>query len=79
MYHANLNFSLLEKYLAVAIDSGFIQVEGTKYKLTESGQEFLKSYTNFEKRFNRAQKLVEDLISERERLTQSFIKTVRSQ
>ena len=68
MFAANLSFSLLEKYLAVAIKSEFVRVEDNKYSLTEHGREFLKQYRQFEDRYIRARTLLESLSSEREKL-----------
>jgi predicted transcriptional regulator len=70
MFSANLSFSLLEKYLDVASDAGFIQIEGSKYKLTERGREFLKNYKHFEDRYMKAQELLDALSDERDKLTQ---------
>jgi len=67
MFGANLSFSLLEKYLAVALDSGFIRYEDSKYQLTERGREYLKEYKYFEARYVGAQKMLEALSCERER------------
>ena len=67
MFGANLSFSLLEKYLAVALDSGFLRHEDSKYQLTEAGQEYLKEYKHFEARYIGAQNLLEALSCERER------------
>jgi len=69
MHLSNLSFNLLEKYLPLVIDAGFVRVEGTRYKLTERGREFLKQYKCFEERYIEVQKLIEALIRERERLT----------
>ena len=68
MQRANLSFSLLEKYLDVAIGAGFVRVEGSMYKLTEHGREFLKEYSSYEERYVKAEKLLESLICEREKL-----------
>ena len=69
MFNANLSFSLLEKYLGVAVGAGFVGVVGSRYGLTERGHEFLRQYRFFEDRYVRAQKLLESLVCERERLT----------
>ncbi len=68
MFSANLSFSLLEKYLEVASRAGFLQLNGSKYCLTELGQEFLREYKHFHERFDRAQRMLDSLVSERERL-----------
>lgn len=68
MFMANLSFSLLEKYLELASNVGFVQVSNSKYRLTEHGKEFLREYKQFHEKYDRAQKLVESLGPERERL-----------
>jgi predicted transcriptional regulator len=68
MLSANLSFSLLEKYLELANKAGFIQTNESKYQLTELGQEFLREYKHFHERYDRAQKMLDSLGSERERL-----------
>ena len=67
MFGANLSFNLLEKYLEVALDSGFLSFEDSKYYLTETGREYLKQYRHFEARYVGAQNLLEALRCERER------------
>ena len=62
---------LLEKYLSASVSAGFVRVEGSIYKLTLRGQEYLKQYKQFEERYIRAQKLLEALSNERERLSRS--------
>jgi hypothetical protein len=68
MFSANLSFSLLEKYLDVADRAGFLQINGSKYYLTELGQEFLREYKHFHERYSKAQRMLDSLGSERERL-----------
>jgi predicted transcriptional regulator len=70
MFNANLSFKLLEKYLNICIFAGFVRVERSNYKLTSRGQEYLKHYRLFEERYMRAQRLLEALDCERERLSQ---------
>ena len=67
MFGANLSFSLLEKYLDVAMNSGFLRFEDSKNHLTERGQEYLKGYRRFERRYIGAKKTLESLSCERER------------
>ena len=67
MFGAKLSFSLLEKYLDVAVNSGFLRFEDSKYHLTERGQEYLKGYRRFERRYIGAQKTLQSLSCERER------------
>ena len=68
MFSANLSFSLLEKYLEVADQAGFLEMNGSKYHLTELGQEFLREYKHFHERYDHAQKILESLGSERRKL-----------
>ena len=67
MFGANLSFSLLEKYLDVAVNSEFMRLDGSKYHLTERGYEYLKEYRLFERRYIGAKKTLESLSCERER------------
>ena len=69
MMSANLSFSLLEKYLEVVIKAGFIRIDSNKYyQLSELGKEFLREYQHFHERHDQAQKILDSLRSERERL-----------
>jgi predicted transcriptional regulator len=43
MFALNLSFSLLEKYLAVALKSEFVRVEDYRYSLTEQVENFLNN------------------------------------
>jgi predicted transcriptional regulator len=61
MFGANLSFKLLEKYLALVVDAGFVRVEGSLFSLTEHGHDFLKRYNEYNKNFIGAHKLLEDL------------------
>ena len=71
MFSANLSFKLFEKYLDICLRAGFIQAHGNKYNLTEQGATFLKQYIQFLERYDKAQKMLDDLVSERQRLVQS--------
>jgi predicted transcriptional regulator len=71
MFAANLSFSMLEKYLEIAVEAEFLQFDDYRYSLTERGREFLREYKNFEERYIRAQTLLESLDSERKKLTQT--------
>lgn len=68
MFSANLSFSLLEKYLDITSRAGFLQIKESKYNLTELGQEFLREYKLFHEHYDKAQKMLESLGSEREKL-----------
>ena len=67
MFGANLSFSLLVKYLQVALQSDFIRREDSIYHLTKRGREYHKEYKHFEARYIGAQNLLETLSCERER------------
>ena len=68
MVKANLSFSLLEKYLEVVMGVGLVRVNGSTYHLTERGHEFLREYKHFNSRYVLAQKLLDSLTYEREKL-----------
>jgi predicted transcriptional regulator len=68
MFTANLSFSLLEKYLDVVVSAGFVRVKACKYELTEHGREYLKQYRHFHERYITAQRLLETLGFERDKL-----------
>jgi len=68
MADANLSFSLLEKYLAVAIRSGFVEFENGKFRLTEHGHDFLKAHKRLCERYYQTSRALESLSIERERL-----------
>lgn len=69
MFMANLSFNLLEKYLKLVLNAGFIQVEAGKYSLTEHGQEFLDQYKVYHDRYEKVQKSLEALDFERDKLS----------
>jgi predicted transcriptional regulator len=68
MYRANLSYSLLEKYLEVAVGSGFLQANSSNYELTDSGKEFLDRYSRYSDRHLSVEGSLKDLNVERERL-----------
>jgi predicted transcriptional regulator len=68
MFGANLSFKLLEKYLGVVVDAGFVRVVGSRFVLTEYGHEFLRQYRQFLERYVVAQHSLEALSCEREKL-----------
>jgi predicted transcriptional regulator len=72
---ANLSFVLLEKYLDLVIQVGFVQAEGTMYKLTDSGREFLKSYQRFHKRHSQIENDLGDLAREHKDLVRLIEKS----
>jgi predicted transcriptional regulator len=70
MFLANLSYKLLEKYLQTTINLGFIQFDGSNYRLTETGIQFLEKYDCFKNRYSKAQRHLENLAIERELLSQ---------
>jgi predicted transcriptional regulator len=72
MLKANLSFALLEKYLEVAIDAGLLHVDVYHYTLTPEGRVFLSHYHQFCQRNIEAQKLVDSLAVEKEKLAFIF-------
>jgi predicted transcriptional regulator len=68
MYQANLSYSLLEKYLELVSNAGLLQSVNGKYLATELGKTFLKEYTRFNERYSHAQRTLDSLSSEKERL-----------
>lgn len=72
MYRANLSFKLLEKYLGAAASVGFIRVEDCKYVLTDHGRDFPKQYRGFQERHIQAEKSLEYLSFERDRLARLY-------
>ena len=53
MYFANLSYSLLEKYLAVAIKADLLVDNGGKYEVTEKGRVFLEKFNDYSKKVTR--------------------------
>jgi predicted transcriptional regulator len=70
MFSANLSFKLLEKYLDICIRAGFIRINEKRYILTVYGREVLIEYKQIYNRYYKAQKTLDSLACERERLAQ---------
>ncbi len=53
VYGANLNFSMIERYLPLLMERGLIMkrdgAEGVLYQTTERGRDVLKNYREIEK------------------------------
>ena len=75
MFGANLSFKLLEKYLAVVKEAGFVHVKGSLYQLTEQGREFLKRYRLFHDKYSRVQESLESLGDEHDKLERLCVKS----
>lgn len=65
MVTANLSFKLLEKYLAMSLQLGYIENNGSIYKCTSHGKDFLARFKNFENKNASLQRTLDDLAEER--------------
>lgn len=54
--------------MGVVVEAGFVRVEGYRFVLTEYGQEILERYKEYNEHYVGAQKLLEALGCEREKL-----------
>lgn len=63
-----MSFRLVEKYLDSVIGAGLVHVEGSTYTLSENGRAFLKRYSDYYERCLEAERFLESLSYERERL-----------
>jgi predicted transcriptional regulator len=68
MFGANLSFKLLEKYVGLVVDAGFVCVKGSQFVLTEHGEEFLRQYKEHKEHYFGVKKMLETLDCEREKL-----------
>lgn len=68
MNAANLSFNLLEKYLAVSVNAGLIELTGQRYQLTQQGKDYIREFRQFQENYEKVQTLLEDLESKREKL-----------
>jgi predicted transcriptional regulator len=76
MNSANLSFALLEKYLKIVLDAGFLQVNDSIYQVTEKGQIFIEKYDELNQRNLEAQKLTKKLYIEREEMKHSLLNEI---
>lgn len=65
MITANLSFKLLEKYLALSLQLGYLELDGAHYKITLQGRTFLVRYKRFESQHAQVQKSIKNLEEER--------------
>jgi predicted transcriptional regulator len=72
MIQANLNFNLLEKYLKKAVDLNLVKLQDKNYFLTVQGQEFLRKYEQFQRRYISAQELFIALDDEYQELVKTL-------
>lgn len=74
MYQANLNFHLLQKYLAEMSTASLICFEDETqcYALTPKGQEFLEIYRQYTKTNRHAEKIIGEVNSKKHTLENLF-------
>jgi predicted transcriptional regulator len=72
MFAANLSFKLLEKYLRIVINAGFVQSGNGKYLITLRGRSYLDAYRLLYKRYINTQSQLIALDSEREKMAMLF-------
>jgi len=70
MYFANLSYSLLEKYLAVAIKADLLVDNGGKYEVTEKGRVFLEKFNDYSKKVTRIKRELKTIKFEKRVLEQ---------
>lgn len=64
MFKANLSFKLLEKYLTLVTEAGFVHHEDSCYQLTIRGEEFLERYKVFQNEFSKIKQSLDALGNE---------------
>jgi len=74
---ANLSYDMMERYLAEAIEIGFVQFNGGCYKATEKGRDFLSRYRDFCGLSSRLEQELERVLTERESLERMCTKGIR--
>ncbi|XHH09897.1 MAG: winged helix-turn-helix domain-containing protein [Candidatus Bathyarchaeia archaeon] len=65
MINANLSFKLLKKYLGLSMQLGYVELDGTTYKVTNQGRTFLFRYKRFVSQHAQVQKSLHNLEEER--------------
>jgi len=70
MYFANLSYSLLEKYMAVAIKANLLANNGDKYGVTEKGRIFLEKFNDYSKKAARIKRELKTIKFEKRVLEQ---------
>ena len=68
MFAARLSYKQLEKYLDIALRLNFLECQGSSYRLTPQGHDFLLRYQSFLELRDAAWKSLEKLGAERARL-----------
>ncbi len=74
MARANLSYKALTKYLRLSTDNGFLVFDGTTYRLTSHGQEFLIRYKRFNDRFSKVQRSINEINNEHKVLEELCLK-----
>ncbi|MCW4024997.1 MAG: winged helix-turn-helix domain-containing protein [Candidatus Bathyarchaeota archaeon] len=72
MLKANLNYTLVNKYLSIVMEFDLIKVEGSNYSLTSKGSAFLKQYWYIHERYVNTQALLETLNFEYQKLSSLY-------
>ena len=75
MMKANLSYKLLQKYLAIAVNNGFISSDNSRYRLTSNGKVFLEEYNKYCDRLSKIQGLQKELDSRRVSLERMYLKS----
>jgi predicted transcriptional regulator len=66
MYHANLNYNVLEKYLRGLLEGGLVECDGDSYYLiTGKGKLFLQMYNDYLERCRRIMEEVDGTARDR--------------
>jgi predicted transcriptional regulator len=68
MFKANLSFKLLEKYLTLVTEAGFVHLKDSSYNLTIRGEEFLERYKTFQTEFSKLKQSLDALGDEQANL-----------
>ena len=76
MFAANLSYKLLEKYLTIAKEAGFIQLQDSIYQLTIQGEAFLEQYRAFYTEYSKLQASLQALGNEHEKLEKQCVKSM---
>lgn len=78
MYHANLSYKLLSKYLTEVIQAYLVRFDrkGRCYVLTSKGREFLERYKEYSRRNKHVEKQLNDLQDKRKSLRE-LVQTVK--
>lgn len=73
MFKANLSFKLLEKYLTLVTEAGFVNLTDSSYQLTARGDEFLERYKSFQSELSKLKQSLEAIGNEQANLEKQFL------